>query len=180
MNTRLQHYVELAICLVVLALVWWHFTPKPAPVGTTIAAQPSPDLKGQPKQDITPPKVEVYTPPAKVKLGLPANVQSNSSMYVLGSAKLPADTQPHTITSVIDEDTGEVQTFDRRDPLPWLAAERSGYIQLGGGVKTGVGRIGRAAGAYELVRMKALQAGFDGTLDTDGQAYAGFRFRYDL
>ena len=178
MNEKLKHYGILLIGLVVLALAWNYFRSKPAPVGTTIVATPAAELKNQPKQDIAPPKVSVYTAPAKKKLNLPADVQDDPNKYVLGSAKLPADTHPHTITTVIDAKTGEVQTYDRRDPLPWLAAEQTGEIRIDYGYKSGLVKVGRLSLREDLLQVKALHAGVNVAVDTDGAWFAGAGIGY--
>ncbi|MDO8294371.1 MAG: hypothetical protein Q7T29_16135 [Gallionella sp.] len=98
MNTQVKRILWLlALVMVLLALLvlaWWHFTPSPAPVGSTVVAQKAPELKKVPRQNITPPKVSVYKPPAKAKLDLPADIQGDPNKYVLDSVKLPNDTQP--------------------------------------------------------------------------------------
>lgn len=173
MNPRLQHYVELAAGLVALALAWWYFTPKPAPVGSTVIAKPAPELRGQPTQDITPPKVKVYTLPAKKALGLSADVHDYPNKYVLGSARLPSDTHPHNVTTVIDAKTGAVQTYDTREPLPWLAAEQHGEIRLDYGFKNAGVKVGRISLSEDLLQVKALHAGINVAVDTDGTFFVG-------
>jgi hypothetical protein len=171
--TKFKPYLWLLAGLVVLALAWNYLKPKPAPVGSTVVAKPAPELRTVPKQTIAPPKVSVYTPPAKKKLDLPAAVQDDPNKYVLGSAKLPSDTHPHTITTVIDAKTGEVQTYDRRDPLPWLAAEQTGEIRIDYGFKNGLVKVGRLSLREDLLQVKALHAGINAAVDTDGARFAG-------
>jgi hypothetical protein len=173
MNPRLQHYGEaLGILLAVYAL-WWHFTPPTAPVGATVLAKPADELKGAPTQIITLPKVKVYTAKAKKPLGLPADIQGDTKKYVLGSAKLPSDHHPHTITTVIDANTGDVQTYDRRDPLPWLATEQTGEIWIDYGVKNAGVKVGRISLRKDLLQVNALHAGINAALDTDGLFFVG-------
>lgn len=173
MNDRLRHYAELLGILLAGIALWWHLTPPRPPVGTTVPAKPASELKGQQTQDITPPKVKVYVPKVKKPLGLPADIQDDPNKYVLGSAKLPSDRNPHTITTVIDAQTGEVQTFDRRDPLPWLATEQTGEIRIDYGYKNGLVKVGRLSLAEDLLQVKALHAGVLASLDTNGAWFAG-------
>jgi hypothetical protein len=175
----MNNKAKLLIGCFALVLVWWYFTPKPAPVGSTVIAKPAPELRGKPQQDITPPKVKVYTPPAKKALGLPADVQDDPNKYVLGSARLPSDTHPHNFTTVIDARSGIVQTYDTREPLPMLAAERRGFVQIGPGYRNGV-RVWRTSGAFDMVRIKAFHFGADGTLDNDLQRYVGLHIKYEF
>lgn len=166
------HLILLA-GLVVLATAWQVFRDKPAPVGSTVVAKPAAELRGIPHQDITPPKVQAYAPPAKKKLDLPADVQDDPNKYVLDSVKLPNDTHPHTITTVIDATTGEVQTFDRRDPLPWFRPEQTGEVRIDYGIKNGMAKVARLTVREDLLQVKALHAGIHATLDTDGQYFLG-------
>ena len=169
--------VRLALWLLSLAgavaVAWWYFTPKPSPVGETTLAKPAAELKRIKKRDITPPKVAVYEPPAKAKLDLPIGIQDDPDKYVLGSVKLPNDTHPHTVTTVIDEKTGEIQTFDRRDPLPWLSVEQRGELRLDYGFKAGQPMTARLSLREDLLQVKALHAGINASLDADGQYFVG-------
>lgn len=173
MNDRLQHYLEALGLLLATVALWWHFQPERAPVGQTTPAKPADELRGEGKQDIAPPKVSVYKPPTKVKLGLPQGVQDDPNKYVLGSSKLPNDTHPHTITAVIDAQTGEVQTFDRLDPLPWLAAEQTGEIRIDYGYKNGLAKVWRLSAREDLLQVKALHFGLNAAIDTDAAWFVG-------
>lgn len=166
---------QLVANILILAIIaaWWYSHPRDNPVNTTVPAHPAPELDNRPKQDITPPKVAVYTPPTKKKLDLPPEVQDDPNKYVLGSAKLPSDTHTHTITTVIDQQTGAVQIFDRRDPLPWLAAEQTGELRIDYGIKNALATVVRISVREDLLQMKALHAGVNATLDSDGAWFAG-------
>ena len=163
----------LAAVLCVFVVAWWYFTPESAPIGKTVIATSAPELKKIQRQNIKPPKVQVYGPSSKAKLNLPIGIQDDPSKYVLGSVKLPNDTHPHTITTVIDEKTGEVQTFERRDPLPWLAAEQRGELRIDAGIKNGLTRTARLSLREDLLQVKALHAGINASLDADGQYFVG-------
>lgn len=173
MDTSTKNKLGMLVAVILAGFAWWFFTPKHAPVGSTVIAKQAPELKDQPKQDIKPPKISVFTPAAKKKLALPAIVQDDPNKYVIGSAKLPKDTHPHTITTVIDEKTGGVQTYDRRDPLPWLAAERTGEVWVGYGITNGGIKVGMVSVSDELVQVKALHFGVNASLTTNGSVFAG-------
>lgn len=170
---RILWLLALVAVLAILALAWWHFTPNPPPVGSTVVAQKAPELKKVARKNITPPKVPVYAPPAKAKLDLPADIQGDPNKYVLDSVKLPNDTHPHTVTTVIDAATGEVQTFDRRDPLPWFKPEQTGEARLDYGFKAGRPMTTRLTLREDLLQVKALHAGINASLDADGQYFVG-------
>lgn len=176
--TNIKRFGILFVMLSIFAMVWHFFTTHPPPVGSVVPATQAPELKRAPKQDIAPAKVSVYTPPAKKKLNLPTDIQDDPNKYVLGSAKLPSDTRPHTITTVIDSTTGEVQTFDRRDPLPWLAAEQTGEVRVDYGLKGGTARVWRVTLREDLLQVKALHAGINASVDTDAAWFAGVGIGY--
>lgn len=172
--TRRAKLVALAVGLLLAACcAWWYFTPEPAPVDSWTPAQASPQVAPVPKQTIHPSKVRAYAPAAKAKLKLPDSMLNDPSVYVLDSSLLPSDTHPQTVTTVIDEQTGEVQTVVRREPLPWLAAEHRGELRLDAGIKNGLSRVGRISLREDLLQVKALHAGINASVDTDGQFFVG-------
>lgn len=174
----LRTKLEILASLIFLVVVWHLATPKRDAVGMTTIAATAPELKGIDKQDIIPPKVPVYTQPAKQKLQLPLAVQDDQNKYVLASSKLPNDTHTHTVTTVIDQQTGAVQTYDRRDPYPWLAAEQNGSLWMGYGIKNGGSRVGIVMVTEELAQVKALHLGAAASVSTDGGVFAGLGVAY--
>lgn len=166
------------IVLAIVAAAWWHFRPHPAPVGETIPAEQASELVGASTQTIKPPTVKVYTKAAKTKLRLPGSVQDDAGQYVLTSSRVTADDHPHTLTTIIDEKTGEVQTFNRRDPLPWIAVENSGELRIDYGLKNGLTRVGRLSLRESLLQVKALHAGANASIDTDGAWFVGVGVGY--
>lgn len=163
----------VALFILIAGLVLWMIQPVPQPVDTWRSVEPDKRLSAVPKVDIAPPKVPVYTAPAKQKLKLPDEIKDDPNKYVLTSARLPKDTHPQTITTVIDAQTGEVQTFTRREPLPWLAVEQTGELRLDYGIKNGFERVGRITLREDLLQVKTLHLGVHATLDTDGAWFAG-------
>lgn len=153
--------------------LWAYFVPTTVPPGSTVIATPAPELKRVSKVDITPPKVAVFAPAAKKRVGLPATTQADPNKHVLDATKVKSDTHPHTITTVIDSKTGEVTTFDRRDKLPWLAAESRGEIRIGTGFNQDLRRVNWIRGQYDIVQVKALHAGVDAAIYSDGNRYVG-------
>ncbi|HEY6019807.1 MAG TPA: hypothetical protein VIY48_07850 [Candidatus Paceibacterota bacterium] len=170
---ELRTKAEIAAVMAFCVVLWQVSRPKTEPTGTTTSATTAPELKGADKQDITPPKVPVYTLPAKQKLQLPPDVQDDPNKYVLASSKLPNDTHTHTVTTVIDQKTGQAQTYDRRDPYPWLAAEQSGSLWVGYGIKNGGYKVWQAVIQEDVFQVKAVHFGITATLASDGTAFAG-------
>jgi len=176
MQTRTK--LELATICTFLAALWYTALPDQPDTNQTTRPEIADELHGADKTTIAPPGVPVYKPPVKRELGLPADVVADKNKHVAGAVKIPSDTHPHTVTAVIDAKTGEIEIFDRRDPLPWLAAEQTGYVRLSYGVRTGTGAVTRLAVSENLVSIKALRFGVDGSLDSDGQGYAGAHVEY--
>lgn len=162
------------------ALVSHHYfaTPASAPVEKWMPAQSAPQVDAVPKQIITPPAVQVYTPAAKQKLQLPDEIQSDPNLYVLQSARLPADTHPATVTTIIDQQTGEVQTYVRREPLPWFALGQTGEVRIDYGIKPITGTVTRLSVREDVLQVKALHLGINASLDTDGEIFVGVGIGY--
>jgi hypothetical protein len=173
MRHRARLSVLVAVLLLAAGCAWWYFTPAPVPVDEWTPAQVAPQLAPIPKQTIRPAKVRAYVPAAKAKLKLPDSMLNDQSVYVLDSSLLPSDTYPQTVTTVIDEQSGEVQTVVRREPLPWLAAEHRGELRLDAGVKNGLAKVVRLTLREDLLQVKALHAGINASVDTDGQFFVG-------
>lgn len=168
-----SRYALVACLLLAAAGAWWYFTPAPAQVDEWTSPEVAPQIAPVPKQTIRPAKVHAYAPSAKAKLKLPASMLNDPNVYVLDSSLLPSDTHPQTVTTVIDEQTGEVQTVVRREPLPWLAAEHRGELRLDAGVKNGLAKVVRLTLREDLLQVKALHAGINASVDTDGQLFVG-------
>jgi hypothetical protein len=152
---------------------WWYFKPVPAPVDTWHPATPAPQIITVPKTAIRPAKVSVYAPAAKSKLSLPQLIAADPAKHVLDASTIKADDHPQTIVTVIDEQTGDVQTFVRSEPLPWLAAEQRGELRFDVGVKNGLATVGRLTLREDLLQVKALHAGLNASADTDGSFFVG-------
>lgn len=156
----------------VVAALWWYLTPPPAQVGQWTTATTAPQIKNVPDATITPAKVIVKAPIAKKKLKLPPEIQDDPNKHVLDAVRIKKDTHPVTVTTVIDEATGEVKTIVRREPLPWLALEQTGELRLDYGWKGGQ-QVMRLSLREDLLQVKALHAGVNLTLDSDGDYFVG-------
>lgn len=137
---------------------------QPAP-DTKIATE-SNEVKNTTKVDVPAKKpVNVYSGGStlKKKLDLPADVVQNDAQHILASSKVDGD-RPHTITTIINTDTGESQTFDRLDPLPWLASDRHGRLGMYVLVKNGTPTVSLQA-QRGLFSIKAVHVGLVAGLD---------------
>lgn len=160
---------------VVVVFVAWIMDPRtdsPTPIRAPVAATPAPALKSVDQVTITPPVVKVYAPKAKTKLKLPAAMQADAAVHVLAASQVRADERPHTLYTLIDERTGETQTYDRAEPLPWLAAETRGEVGIGYGLRDGA-PMGRLSLRQNLLQVKSVRLGAQANLDQDGQWFVG-------
>lgn len=176
MNLKLSSptlYLALAVAAIaILASLWWYFTSSPAPVDTWIEAKEAKQVKSVPKIEIALPKVKVYAPAAKQKLDLPTRIKADKAEHVITATRIEKDLRPQTITTLVNEQTGEVQTIVRREPLPWLAAEQTGELRFDVGYKD-MRRIVRLSLREDLLQVKAFHAGLNFTLDSDGKYFYG-------
>jgi len=161
--------ILVAVLLVTYGAVFYgafkHKQP-PAPVGLNVVATPAPEVKKQPKVDkpIKAKTVKVYPAAVKNTIKLPEIIQDNPALDVITSNQVPADDHPQTITTLIDTETGESQTFVKRDPLPWLALDPHGEAGLYMGIKNGE-PTARLEVKQGLFQVKAVHFGVVGSVD---------------
>lgn len=169
-----------AIGILIGAIMLWMVLhkPAPAPVNIPAIATKSPELASVATTVITPTKVIVYAPDAKRKLNLPSSAQTNDSIAVLDSSKINSGERPQTVTTVIDATTGKPETFVTVDPYPWLAVINEKEIRLSYGFKNGAVKVGRIALSDDLVTIKGVRLGANGSLDTDGRFFVGAGISY--
>ncbi len=110
--------------------------------------------------------VKVYKGGAelKKKLKLPVAVAENPAKEIIASSKIAADSHPQTVSTVINTETGESETFVRRDPLPWLAWDTSGEVGIYAGIKNGHQAV-RLQARQGIVQVKAVNIGIVGSID---------------
>lgn len=145
--------------------LYFYFKPSPAPVGVHIEAKPAPEVAKIERVPVAIAKpVQVYRPAAKQKLKLPESVQRDEAAHVVASTKTAPDERQHTVTTLIDADTGETTTFDRVDPLPWIAPNTKTDIGAFLGYKGREPAI-RLEARQELLQIKAVHLGATASAD---------------
>lgn len=173
--------IRLVLVLVAFGVFAWIIWPAPAPVLPMVPAAPAPVLKAVEMVSIAPPAVKVYAPKAKTKLKLSATVQADPAQHVIAASQVRADERPHTVITLLDERTGEATTYDRADPLPWLAPETRGELGISYGLR-GDGNagvpIGRLSLRQNLLQIKALRLGAQANIDQDGEWFVGLGVFY--
>lgn len=188
-SPNIKQYARLGFevaLVVVIAIMWWDHRPKPAPVHAPMVATPNKALASTPTTIIQPKAgVVVYVPAAKKKVELPPEVQNNPSAFVIGSSSLKESDRPQTVTTTIDANTGQAQTFVTQEPYPWLAAENHRSVTVSYGIKgyssvqgSGTAWAWRTTFKDDLAQVKALHLGMQLSADSDASYYAGIGVTY--
>ncbi len=175
--------VTLVVAYTGVALYDTLTAPKPAGSDSVIAIE-APAVAKAPtaKVEIKAP-VRAYRGQAKANLKLPAAVAADPHQEVIAASQVKSDLRPQTISTVVNTETGAVQTFVKTDPYPWFAIETRGELRMGYGYKYSalartVAPVGRLHLGYDVVRVKALTIGVTATVDTDREAFVGVGVSY--
>lgn len=170
---------------------------KPKPVGSdSVIAVEAPAVRKAPtKKVVIKAPVRAFQGDTKANLKLPPLVQADANKEVIAASQVKSDLRPQTVSTVVDKETGDVQTFVKTDPYPWLAVETRGDIRLSYGYKYRAGvplmagqsaiitggslnTVGRLQLTYDALRIKAFTVGIVATVDTDRDAFAGVGLSY--
>lgn len=165
-------YIALAMLGLAYSTIWYNRLPD-APPGIHMPATPSPELRREetiPVQATAP--VQVYKPATKKKLKLPKAVVEDATQHVIASTRTANDERQHTITTTLNTSTGAFTSYDRVEPLPWLAVNTKSQVGIYYGLKRGE-QITRLEGRQELLQIKAVHIGATATLDSDGETFVG-------
>lgn len=169
---------EIAIIAALLAVIWYLSLPSDQPVNEWHPATPAPQVAPLAKEPAKVPQVYVYPKKAKESLNLPQPIKDDPTKQVIEATRVQCDEHPQTVTTIVDTTTGKTETLVRVEPLPWLAAEQHGSIGVGYGLTSGLMR-GWALNAHEdLLQIKALHFGVDGSVFTGGAYFAGIGVAY--
>lgn len=136
------------------------------PVGIHVIATPSKQVADIPKHQapVKSGSVRVYEGQAKIELKLPDAIKQDPTKQVLESTKVSADYHDQIVTTIIDTETGDSQTFVRREPLPWLAWRDNGSAGIYTGIKNGQ-PTARLEVKQNIFSVKAVHFGAVATLD---------------
>lgn len=156
-----------SLLAIIAVMVYFQFKTEIMPVGVHIPASQAPELSKVETEMVDFAPIKVFAPESKKILNLPKSTQLDSHAHVIASSKTANDERSHTVTTVIDDQTGEPTTFDRVDPLPWLAVSTKTQIGAFYGIKNGTPTI-RVQGEQELLQIKAVHVGV--TVSADMQA----------
>lgn len=166
---RALNYLQWALVVIgVIFIAKWivHDRQPSQDTGSTVTAAPAKEVRDTPKIAVpmnAPVKVYQGGATIKKKLNLPPDVAQDDHQQIIASSKIEGD-QPHTVTTVINTDTGESQTYVRTDPLPWLAWDDHGGVGLYAGYKNGAPAT-RLQAHQELFRIKGVRVGVLASMD---------------
>lgn len=164
MKLTARQALALFATVAAFAVAYFYFKPEPAPTGVHLPAMPAAAVAREETVPLQVDFVKVFAPGVKKKLKLPASVQQDAGKHVIAATKTPADERSHTVTSVLDVSTGEVSSYDRAEPLPWVAVSTKSEVGAFYGIKDGEPTV-RIQGQQELLRIKALRMGAVATAD---------------
>lgn len=168
----------VAVALAVVLIGWANYTintPDKPPVNVSVPATPAPEVKLAPKIPVKVKKpVKVYSGGAALKDGLhlPAVVVDDQDKQVIASSQVKADDHPQTVTTLINTETGESETYVKRDPLPWIAWSDRGSVGMYAGIKSGEPTV-RLQAHQELFTVKAIRFGAVASVDQPINGPAG-------
>lgn len=137
-----------------------------APVDVQVPATPAPEVaKAEPvSKPLKTTSVKAYPASVKNALKLPQNALDNPALDVIASTQVQADKRPQTITTLLNTETGEVETYARRDPLPWIAAQPSGQAGLFY-LQRQHGQVLQLSAQQSLVQIKGVHVGVKGSIE---------------
>jgi len=155
------------------------------PVGSdSVLAEVAPAVRKEPTAEVMIKQpVRAYQGESKARLKLPAAVQADPNQQVIAASQVKADLRPQTVSTVVNTETGKVDTYVKTDPYPWFAWEPRGEARVMYGYKFDPRQhttrpVARLQVGYDVVRTKAVTWGVTGTLDSDQTAFVGVGVSY--
>jgi hypothetical protein len=168
---RYYPHLLLVVLALIAATLWvrnWSDESAANQVGVTIVATPAKEVHDVPKVAVPVKKpVQVYAGGQGLKEGikLPRAVVEDDQVEVIASSKIDGrDDHPKTVTTVLNVETGESETYVRTDPLPLFDWSSRGHVGLAAGLKNGEPAV-RLTAEQELFTVKALHFGAVATFD---------------
>lgn len=170
---NLKNLALAILAAAVAVLLYLQFTADSVPGGVHAESQPAPQVKKVPTVSVQTAPVHAYAPEAKVNLKLPEHVRMDKAKHVVAATRTQADERPHTVTTVLDAATGEVMTYDRAEPLPWIAVRPRTELGAFVGYKFGEPAL-RIEARQDLMQVKGMHLGAIATADATASGVDGF------
>ena len=187
MENRTRVIVEVVLILAVGVMGYFLYAALSAPKpvgGVSVIATPAPALRKAPTAQVAiKAPVRVFKGETKANLKLPAAVIADETKQVIAATQVKANLRPQTVSTVINTETGAVESYVKTDPYPWFAIETRGEAKVAYGYKYrhtigAMAPVVRMQLSYDVVRVKALTAGVQATIDTDRDAFVGVGISY--
>lgn len=160
------HVFQVSALLIVIGFGIHLYNKVPDYAGKVEIAKPAPEVAKVPMVDVPVKIVKVYVGGVKLKekLILPKLVIADDKQQVIASSKIEPSDNPHTVTTVINTDTGASETYVRTDPLPWLAYRSSGGVGVYYGLKGGEQAV-RIQVRQDIIQIKSIRLNVIGSVD---------------
>ncbi|MHB1097951.1 MAG: hypothetical protein ACYCZR_00220 [Burkholderiales bacterium] len=162
--TRIELYAVAVVVAASVVGAWTYFKPQPMPPGVHVEAPPSKFVRDVEKAPVVVERIIVYKPEAKEELKLPETIKADDKKHVVASVTTPNDERQHTITTIVDSQTGEFTTYDRVEPLPWIGVTTKSEVGAYLGLKNGQPAV-RIAGRQEVLQIKSVRIGAVASVD---------------
>jgi len=183
------------IAMIVAGLIFLYFwaqaffTPPPiVEKKEAVQATPSAAVKKSAKVPVVVPvPISVYEGGEGLKDGLklPREIVESDHDQVLSSITTPESDHRHTVTTILNTETGGSRTFIKEEPLPWVAFDKRGQVGIYAGIKNGTPTT-RLEVQQGLLQMKSVHIGaiasvdqpMQGPLQTDYYVGVGAWYRW--
>ena len=169
MNSLVSHSIAIVVggAIVAGGSAWIKLRPSMP----SVIAQPAKELKHEKTTTLTCKPVVVYRDRVKKELGLPSDLSIQTS--VVAATHVPGNEYPHTVTSVYNGNTGVVNQYIRQDPFPWLAYTGRWSVGAYYGATDAQTGVYRLTGVYRAFKIKLMDIGATGSIETGGRWFAG-------
>lgn len=174
---NLASLLSMSVILILIATAWTFWPRNKPAAGVSAPLPPAKEVRTVEKIVYRPKLVYVYPDAVKKKLGLPAPVVEDATKKVMTTGRLEAEERDYNLSSVLDTETGGSQIYVEPLPPPWIGPGRRGAVGVAYGLKNGHA-AGQLYAQHDLLQVKALHAGARGTVDTDGDYFAGGYIEY--
>lgn len=129
-----------------------------------VPATPAPEIKRETPVIVPIKSIQAYAPKSKAKLKLPELVVENPDYHLVAASRVKSSDHPTTVSTVVNSETGKVETYVKEEPLPWLAFDPHGEAGIYVGVKNGQ-QAARLEVRQGIVQIKAVHLGAIASID---------------
>lgn len=173
--------IAVALCVILAGLYVYGWINRDEPVDRAVIARPSEAVENVPRKAASMKKpLKVYEGGSALKDGLklPPELVSNVDVEIVASSEVKASRRAHEITTTVNTQTGEVETYQVAKPLPWFEVTYDGEVGVYAGIRDLSEPSIRVEARQAFVNVKALQVQAIGSVDVpmnggDVSSFAG-------